>query len=396
VEGGAVQYSTDLGSLRMATDYTLRISPLEDAERRSSGRALGGPAVGVLRTRGFSARAVSCLPNATLIEVNTGPHFRGLISVEGSNDPRCSTKGDGTSPSLLLRVPHTHCRVAMGPTAATTTVLVQENLPILTHSARRFRVVCNFVPESFTVSAGVSLPEELERDPLLPVGNSVDEVDPSELFDSTSSLFGGPGGVLGRPDGVLGGSDVVRGARGARRGKALTFIQEEPEQHKEGLWAQLALTGVVAVAAVVGLSCVAWHFGRQAGMALARRRDANMGDMLEEVSIDGSEESRSEGGETAADAEGAAEESSSNQIHFDDLLSVHLDLPENNPQLILNPSSFTGTPILQKLENDVAKPRSDSITIETDGSTVEGETSEETIDVPTADKQNWEIFNVSF
>lgn len=42
-----------------------------------------------------------------------------------------------------------------------TMVIVQENREILTHNSRRFLVVCNFVPETFTFKASVAMPIHL-------------------------------------------------------------------------------------------------------------------------------------------------------------------------------------------------------------------------------------------
>jgi hypothetical protein len=40
-------------------------------------------------------------------------------------------------------------------------VMVHENREILTHNSRRFLVVCNFVPETFTLTASVAVPTHL-------------------------------------------------------------------------------------------------------------------------------------------------------------------------------------------------------------------------------------------
>jgi len=40
-------------------------------------------------------------------------------------------------------------------------VMVHENKEILTHNSRRFLVVCNFVPETFTLTASVAVPTHL-------------------------------------------------------------------------------------------------------------------------------------------------------------------------------------------------------------------------------------------
>ncbi|XP_042880180.1 uncharacterized protein LOC122258365 [Penaeus japonicus] len=170
------------------------------------------------------------------------------ISVEGSEDPRCITQGDANSgkTSYLLEIEHDVCGSEVQNTSVLTFIIVQENLPILTHSTRRFLVKCNYVPETFTVRAGVNLPEEsnsVDEDPLTPVDQSVYEVDPSELFDSSNNLF----------DSRL--SEEV--------GRALKMSASE--QNKEPrMWAHLVLMVILVMAAVVGLSCAMWHFVRHA------------------------------------------------------------------------------------------------------------------------------------
>ncbi|MPC83875.1 hypothetical protein E2C01_078596 [Portunus trituberculatus] len=78
------------------------------------------------------------------------------ISVEGSDDPRCWTQGrrDLGQTTYLLTIDHDLCGSEVHNTSVTSFIIVQENLPILTHSTRRFLVKCNYIPETFTVRAG--------------------------------------------------------------------------------------------------------------------------------------------------------------------------------------------------------------------------------------------------
>ncbi|XP_069997117.1 uncharacterized protein [Penaeus vannamei] len=241
------EFAALISGLRMATNYTLEVTPVLDGEGDGRGRTFGSGVV--IRTKGFSARATHCLANSSVVEVDTGPRFGGKISVEGSEDPRCITQGDATSgkTSYLLEIEHDVCGSEVQNTSVLTFIIVQENLPILTHSTRRFLVKCNYVPETFTVRAGVNLPEESnsvdDEDPLAPIGQSVYEVDPSELFDSSNNLF----------DSRL--SEEV--------GRALKMSASD--QNKEPrMWAHLVLMVILVMAAVVGLSCAMWHFVRHA------------------------------------------------------------------------------------------------------------------------------------
>lgn len=106
-----------------------------------------------------SARASLCLPDVSEVEVSTGPFFGGRIAVEssdGSKSDNCSIGGDATSPkdTYVLRIEHKTCGSAVNRTSVSTFILVQETLPILTHSTRRFVVLCTFQPETLTVRAG--------------------------------------------------------------------------------------------------------------------------------------------------------------------------------------------------------------------------------------------------
>lgn len=86
-----------------------------------------------------SARATQCLPHASEVEVSTGPYFGGRIAVEAADGERCAVSGDPTSSrdTYTLRIDHEECGSDVNDTTVATYVIVQENLPILTHSTRR-------------------------------------------------------------------------------------------------------------------------------------------------------------------------------------------------------------------------------------------------------------------
>ncbi|KAF2367966.1 hypothetical protein FHG87_001282 [Trinorchestia longiramus] len=261
---GTVKYSSKISHLRMATNYTFEVTPVDEDDQEVEGKSVSpGPRGRAIpdprpreqvfvQTKGFSARALSCLTNSTQIEVETGPHFGGKISVEGSTDPACAVHGNAASSvtKYKLDINHALCGSTLLGESVRTYILVQENLPILTHSTRRFMVVCHYVPESFTVSAGVSLPENPHAPPLIPVDQSVNEVDPSELFDSSDNLF--------------------NNRQGRRSGKALKLEQDSSDQNPK-MWTQLVLMLILVVGAVVGLSCAFWHFGKHAGFTAWRK-----------------------------------------------------------------------------------------------------------------------------
>ncbi|KAG0727725.1 hypothetical protein GWK47_034065 [Chionoecetes opilio] len=242
--GGASQqeFEVEVKGLRMATNYTLEVTPVVRGDPQGYMRPPSSEVA--VRTKGFSARATHCLAHSSIVEVDTGPNFGGKISVEGSEDPRCWTEGrrDGQT-TYPLTIDHDVCGSQVHNTSVTSFIIVQENLPILTHSTRRFLVKCNYIPETFTVRAGVILPneDEDEDEELSPVDQAIFELDPSELFDSANNIF----------DSRL-SEDI---------GKALRMSADEVNKEPQ-MWAHLVLMVILVMAAVVGLSCAAWHFIR--------------------------------------------------------------------------------------------------------------------------------------
>lgn len=94
--------------------------------------------------------------------MSTGPYFGGRIAVESSDGEKCAIDGEPNSPrdTYILRINHTECGSQVNETTVATFVIVQENLPILTHSTRRFLVLCSYQPETLTVRAGINLPNK--------------------------------------------------------------------------------------------------------------------------------------------------------------------------------------------------------------------------------------------
>ncbi|KAL1124260.1 hypothetical protein AAG570_002030, partial [Ranatra chinensis] len=155
-------YTVIVNGLKMATNYSFEVWPIQ--HKKASTRYLSPPPPHIpqhnriiVTTKGFSAKASLCLPDVTEVEVSTGPFFGGRVGVEDGADSGCWLDGDGASPkeSYTLRIHHGQCGSSrVNATTVATYVLVQENLPILTHSTRRFLVLCTFQPETLTVRAG--------------------------------------------------------------------------------------------------------------------------------------------------------------------------------------------------------------------------------------------------
>uniref|UniRef100_A0A1I8NMP2 ZP domain-containing protein n=1 Tax=Stomoxys calcitrans TaxID=35570 RepID=A0A1I8NMP2_STOCA len=171
------QFATQVENLRMATKYSFHVrslpknKPLKKVTGRSevfenevegndflSNNYLGGQTI-VIPTKGFSAQATRCLPNASEIEVETGPNFGGKIVVDGGN---CGIKGDPSDDKdkYVMRIDHKACGSMVKPETNTveTFITVQENLGIFTHSTRRFVVVCSYQSGMQTVRASFSVP----------------------------------------------------------------------------------------------------------------------------------------------------------------------------------------------------------------------------------------------
>lgn len=106
-----------------------------------------------------AAHATKCLPDVSEIEVETGPYFGGKIVAENNN---CFTQGNPLDDrsSYSMKIEHDKCGSHVNHETLTveTFITVQENLGILTHSTRRFMVVCTFQPDTLTVRARLALP----------------------------------------------------------------------------------------------------------------------------------------------------------------------------------------------------------------------------------------------
>eukprot|EP00090_Calanus_glacialis_P026591 TRINITY_DN41837_c0_g1_i1.p1 TRINITY_DN41837_c0_g1~~TRINITY_DN41837_c0_g1_i1.p1 ORF type:complete len:397 (+),score=72.12 TRINITY_DN41837_c0_g1_i1:154-1344(+) len=151
-------FSADILGLKMSTNYTFYLET--DVLQKSSRKERKIKENVVLQTRGFSARATDCRRDTTEVLLETGPHFGGKISAEG-REHNCFIKGKkgSSNSSYSFTIDHKKCGTSINKTSVWTYVVVQENLPILTHSTRRFLVLCHFkMPEVFTVKAGFNLP----------------------------------------------------------------------------------------------------------------------------------------------------------------------------------------------------------------------------------------------
>lgn len=152
-------------NLRMATKYSFHVRPKRIGETEKSARSENlskddkiGQSI-IIPTKGFSAVATKCLPNESEILVETGPYFGGKIASENGI---CGIQGNAKDPkeSYTMRIDHEKCgsQVSHDDLTVETYITVQENSGILTHSTRRFLVVCTFQPDTLTVRARLALP----------------------------------------------------------------------------------------------------------------------------------------------------------------------------------------------------------------------------------------------
>jgi hypothetical protein len=156
-------------NLRMATKYSFNVRPQKIGESGKSARSENfskDDAVGqniIIPTKGFSAIATKCLPNESEILIETGPNFGGRITSENGE---CGIDGNARDAreSYTLRIDHEKCgsQVSHDDLTVETYITVQENSGILTHSTRRFLVVCTFQPDTLTVRARLALPNKGE------------------------------------------------------------------------------------------------------------------------------------------------------------------------------------------------------------------------------------------
>lgn len=149
----------------MATKYSFNVRPQKAGESEKTARKLDD-VVGqniIIPTKGFSAIATKCLPNESEILIETGPNFGGRIASENGE---CGIDGNARDAreSYTLRIDHEKCgsQVSHDDLTVETYITVQENSGILTHSTRRFLVVCTFQPDTLTVRARLALPNKGE------------------------------------------------------------------------------------------------------------------------------------------------------------------------------------------------------------------------------------------
>ena len=160
-------YKMMIKNLRMATKYSFKVKPQRKGDLEKTARSENFSKLDeneqsiVIPTKGFSAIATKCLPNESEILIETGPYFGGKIISENG---QCGIDGDlkDARETYTMRINHEKCgsQVSHDDLTVETYITVQENSGILTHSTRRFLVVCTFQPNTLTVRARLALPSK--------------------------------------------------------------------------------------------------------------------------------------------------------------------------------------------------------------------------------------------
>ncbi|CAH1985972.1 unnamed protein product [Acanthoscelides obtectus] len=238
-------FSADIKGLRMATTYSFEVKPVKEEKGERTDRAEGDDMnqnMIVIPTKGFSAKATQCLPEASEISVSTGPYFGGRIAVEAADGERCAVDGEPGSlkDTYTLRINHAECGSQVNETTVATFVLVQENLPILTHSTRRFLVLCSYQPETLTVRAGISLPTNTNSS--RHHGKVQAQISPYEGEDNFVTRRSRTGRVLQKPEALV---------------KERTPADEEPGSDYKSNIVPIFVITMLAIAAVIGIVAIA-------------------------------------------------------------------------------------------------------------------------------------------
>lgn len=160
-------YKMMIKNLRIATKYSFKVRPQRSGESEKTARSENFSKLEeneqriVIPTKGFSAIATKCLPNESEISIETGPYFGGKIISENG---QCGIDGNlkDVRDTYTMRIDHEKCgsHVSHDDLTVETYITVQENSGILTHSTRRFLVVCTFQPDTLTVRARLALPSK--------------------------------------------------------------------------------------------------------------------------------------------------------------------------------------------------------------------------------------------
>uniref|UniRef100_T1J5K5 Fibronectin type-III domain-containing protein n=1 Tax=Strigamia maritima TaxID=126957 RepID=T1J5K5_STRMM len=157
--GSIWRFGAMLDGLRLGTKYKILVTMHAQNEEREflwpkkPRRWLN------VSTKGFVARVARCLPEFTEVLVDTGPFFRGRIEVEGANDMRCHIKGEAKSPrtQYVFIISHDLCASRQSGQFVQSIIIANESPTLITQSSRRFNLICDLLPDPFTLQTIVNL-----------------------------------------------------------------------------------------------------------------------------------------------------------------------------------------------------------------------------------------------
>lgn len=260
-------FEASIYELRMLTNYSVSVKPIfvsRNKDDDAKNRALDVVSnVITISTKGFSARTSRCLGNVTDIEVTTGPYFPGKIEVEDTYDKRCVTYGNKRSARKIykLTILHDICgSKTVNDSRIQTFIVVHENRELVTHSSRRFLVVCNFLPGTLTIQAAVQIP----RNHSLSTTNLTNAVANEDNSINSAS------------------SSNIRDARLLTQEKTASLHQ--PNIRKENkILDQAAVPIILTLSALMGIVIFAW---KQFYTQRKREKSSSVNDNLQIVNTD--------------------------------------------------------------------------------------------------------------
>lgn len=243
--GSPKLYEIVIGGLRIATNYSVDIQPLTTMDWPVTpfrGRSLNHNEI-IVATKGFSVSPRSCLGDRSEIDVATGPYFGGKISVEGVEDDRCTWIGNPKDPRIIhtFIVDHKICGGTKKPDRMENVIIVTENQSIITHTARRFMVVCNLLPETYTIKASLHIPSDAENER----NRHSEETSENALELERSQLLNYPY------------NKMISSKQTAELQQVAHLLENS---QKETTTAHLVLMVILVVAAAIGVTTTVWWF----------------------------------------------------------------------------------------------------------------------------------------
>lgn len=136
------RYEALIFDLRALTNYTFQVRvqqtssgkpPVRRLDQANSDSNWSAELTKRIQTKPFGAEATKCLPNVSVVMVNTGSFFGGLISVEGNANPSCSLIGNKSSEQSVYQFQINH-ELCNSKITVSLCVAASDLWPIMNHS----------------------------------------------------------------------------------------------------------------------------------------------------------------------------------------------------------------------------------------------------------------------